>query len=124
MLIRFTLALALVAVLAPAAAHAQSDTDSADALSQTLGSMQGLSPNAAGSLDPRLGAIEQSPELRREFNELTNAMLTELVQRSGGDPDQMNAEVERARSDPAAFAESFSPSTRARLEALSRKLEQ
>ena len=86
--------------------------------------MQGLSPDAAGSLDPRLGAIEQSPELRREFNELTNAMLTEMVERSGGDPDKMSDEVERARSNPAGFADGFSPETRARLEALSRKLEQ
>lgn len=118
-------ALALCALLAPAAAHAQSDDAvSADALSQTLGSMQGLSPDAAGALDPRLAAIQQSPELKREFNELTSAMLTELVARSGGDPEKMTAEVEQARSDPAAFAGSFSPETRARLEALSRKLEE
>ncbi len=117
-------ALALVTMLAPAA-HAQSeDSESADALAQTLRSMQGMSPDAAGALDPRLGAINESPELKKEFNELTSAMLTELVERSGGDPSKMSDDVERGRSDPAAFAASLSPETRARLEALSRKLEE
>jgi len=126
MLTRLSLAaLALCALLAPVPARAQSgDAASADALAQTLSGMQGLSPAAAGALDPRLSALQTSPELKKEFSELTSAMLTELVARSGGDPEKMTAEVEQARSDPAAFAGSFSPETRARLEALSRKLEE
>jgi hypothetical protein len=53
---------------------------------------------------------------------VAGAVLTELAERNGGDPDRMTAAIERAKSDPEGFAAMLSPATRARLSALAAKL--
>jgi hypothetical protein len=115
----------LLAVLA-APPHARADDldpDSSAALSEALGSLRKTPPGKAGALDPRLGALEQSPELEREFSDLAAAVMTELASRYGGDPEKMAAAAARGKSDPEGFAAMLSPATRAKLKSLSRKLE-
>jgi hypothetical protein len=119
------LAAMLLAVLtvAPRVGAEPLDPESSEALSETLGALRKTRAGKAGTLDPRLGAIEQSPELEREFSELAAAIMTELATRYGGDPDGMAAAAARGKTDPEGFAAMLSPATRAKLESLSRKLE-
>lgn len=107
---------------APTVSAGTLDRESADALSETLRSLQDA-PGAGGpALDPRLRALEASPALSRELYELAGRVLTELAERSGGDPQKMSDALERARKDPEGFASSLSPATRERLRALSSRV--
>ncbi len=85
--------------------------------------LMGGAPQAGGSAamppaDPRLGAIGGSQELY----DLAQQVMTELVQRYGGDPQKMSEALARAKNDPEGFAKSLSPATRARLKALANKV--
>lgn len=91
------------------------DGPSTDALADTLRLLQS---QGSVQLDPRLAAIENSPELTKEFYEVAGAVFTDIVQRCGGDPQRMTELIDRAKSDPAGFAEMLTPPTRARLTAL------
>src|SRR5690349_7157653 len=73
--------------------------------------------------DPRLHALAESPELNQEFYELAAAIFAEMTEAAGGDVSKMDEAVARAKSDPAAFAASLSPATRARLRALGERIE-
>jgi hypothetical protein len=73
---------------------------------------------SAEHLDPRIRSLADSPEHRRELNELAAQILTEIAERTGGDAAKMSELLARGKSDPAAFAASLSPATRERLEAL------
>jgi len=123
-------ALGLGILLATCAATAGSlDRDSTDALGATLDSLQGrATPSPTGEApgipgaDPRLKSLADSPELTREFYDLSVQIFTEVAEKSGGDIDKMNAAIARAKSDPAGFAASLSPRTRERLRALSAKI--
>jgi hypothetical protein len=114
--------LSLAVLLATSVAGAEPlDDASADALQQTLGTLrQGARTQP---LDGRLGAIEQSPAMQQELNDLAAAVFSELAAEHGGDPDAMAAALARGKNDPAGFAASLSPATRAKLEKLSRQLE-
>jgi hypothetical protein len=115
------LALLLAVALATPVAAEPLDGASADALDRTLGTLrQGARTKP---LDGRLGAIEGSPEMQQEFNDLAAAVFSDLAARYDGDPDAMAAALARGKSDPAAFADALSPATRARLEKLSRQLD-
>jgi len=123
-----TAAVVLVAVLVaipPAARAETSDPTTLEALSAAVATLGQTAPGSRGAaaLDPRLGAIERSPELGREFTDLAAAVLGDLVAQYGGDPAGMAAAVDKGRSDPGAFLRSLPPATRAKLEALSGKLE-
>jgi hypothetical protein len=114
-------AVPLALTLAGPVAAEPLDGASADALDQTLGTLrQGARTTP---LDGRLGGIEQSPAMQQEFNDLAAAVFSDLAARYDGDPDAMAAALSRGKSDPAAFADSLSPATRARLEKLSRQLD-
>src|SRR5690242_9729795 len=107
------------------------DPASADALGDVLRMLQDPAgrPGAGGieartpPTDPRLHALAESPELNQEFYDLAAAIFAEIAQAAGGDVSKMDEAVARARSDPAAFAASLSPATRARLRALSERIE-
>ncbi len=115
------LALMLAVSLARPVAAEPLDGPSADALDQTLGTLrQGARTQP---LDGPLGAIDDSPEMRQELNDLAAAVFSDLAARYDGDPDAMAAALARGKSDPAAFADSLSPATRAKLEKLSRRLD-
>ena len=74
------------------------------------------------AFDPQLKAIAESPDLRKEFDELAAQVFSEITQDAGGDVSKMNDVVARGKSDPAVFAASLSPATRARLRALADKI--
>jgi hypothetical protein len=116
-------ALLLAFLLAVCSAPAEPlDDPSARALEQALGSLGAGGGSAIEQQDPRLAPIARSPELTRELYEVAGAVLTELAERSGGDPERMNEALARAKTDPEGFANSLSPATRARLSALAAKL--
>jgi len=107
-------------------AHAGStDGPSADALSAAIAALGQASPGSPGTpaLDPKLGAIERSPDLGREFTDLAGAVLGDLAAAYDGDPARMAAAVEKGRSDPDGFLRSLPPATRAKLQALAGKLD-
>jgi hypothetical protein len=74
------------------------------------------------AFDPQLKALAESPELSKEFYELAAQVFSEITQDAGGDVSKMNEGVARGKSDPAAFAASLSPATRARLRTLADKI--
>ena len=106
-------------VALPVARAASLDEPSAKALAETLDS---LGSSGQPDLDPRLADIENSPALTREFYEVAGAILTDLAERYDGDPERMDAALAQAKRDPAGFAATLSPGTRARLAALAGKL--
>jgi hypothetical protein len=123
---RILVVLSLAALLAaPAARAGSSDGVSTEALSAAIAALRGATPGTPGAprLDPRLGSIESSPELAQEFTDLAAAIFADLAARYDGDPQKMADVLATARTEPEAFARSLRPGTRARLEALSRKLE-
>jgi len=123
MIRRLLPALLLGSILAVCSAPAEPlDRPSAAALEQALGSLGAGGGAAIEKADPRLAPIARSPELTKELYEVAGAVLTELAERNGGDPDRMTAAIERAKSDPEGFAAMLSPATRARLSALAAKL--
>jgi hypothetical protein len=122
------LAVLAVGILAGiCSAEAQSlDQNSADALAATVRALKSHPAQGAGGwtkdLDPRIRSLGDSPESAREMNDLAAQILTELAERTGGDPAKMNEALARGKSDPSAFAESLSPATRERLHALAAKV--
>jgi hypothetical protein len=127
--------LALVAVLlalgpaGPAVAQ-KLDPASQDALDKTLqilldpqvrsGELAKSSQGAA--VDQQVRALAGSDALAQEFYAVAGAMLTELTQSTGGDPQKMLQAVDRAKTDPAGFAAMLSPATLQRLRDLSVKI--
>ena len=106
----------LVGTVAPRAETL--DDGSARALSETLRTLQGSTGKKAPGADPRLGSLGESQELY----DLASQVFTELTERYGGDPKKMSGALARGKSDPAGFAASLSPATRARLKALAEKM--
>lgn len=101
------------------------DAATSEALSAAIATLGQTAPGSPGApaLDSRLGGLERSPELGREFTDLAGAVLGDLAALYDGDPARMAAAVEKGRSDPEAFIRSLPPATRAKLEALSRKVD-
>src|SRR4030095_5594056 len=115
MIRRLIPALLLGSILAVCSAPAGPlDASSAGALEQALGSVRAGGGAPIEQQDPRLAPIARSPELTREMYEVAGAVLTELAERNGGDPERMNEALARAKSDPEGFVASLSPATRAR----------
>jgi len=117
--------LAVLVGVQPLARAGSADGPTADALSAAIAALGQTPPGSPGApaLDPRLGGIERSPDLGHEFADLAAAVLGDLVATYDGDPARMAAAVEKGRSDPEAFLRSLPPATRAKLEALARKLD-
>ena len=116
-------ALLLGSILAVCSAPAEPlDEPSAHALERALGSLGAGGGAVIEQQDPRLAPIARSPELTHELYEVAGAVLTELAERNGGDPERMNEALGRAKTDTEGFANSLSPATRARLSALATKL--
>ena len=118
----------LIALAAAGAVAAQPlDAISQDALNKTLQIL--LDPNARGgelannaqgtAMDQQVRALAGSDALTQEFYAVAAQVLTELVQVTGGDAQKMLQAVERAKTDPAAFAAMLSPATQQRLRDLS-----
>ena len=122
------LAIALTAA-GPAASQAL-DAASSEALDATLRLLQDPaqrsavlagSPQAA-AIDQQVQAMLATPALQEEFYALAAAIFADLVQSSGGDANRMTQALTAARSDPAGFVASLSPSTAERLRAFASKI--
>lgn len=123
MIRRLLPALLLGSILAVCSAPAQElDAPSAAALTRVVAGLGTAGGAEIERQDPRLAPLARSPELTRELYEVAGVVLTEVAQRSGGDPQVMLDAVTRARTDPETFAASLSPATRARITALAAKL--
>lgn len=88
---------------------------------QRQGAISG-SPEATAA-DARVRSIMGSEALRQEFYALAALVMSDLVRSTGGDVGKMTESLERARTDPAAFAASLSPATREQLRAFAAKVE-
>jgi hypothetical protein len=116
--------LLLGSILAVSSAPAEPlDAPNARALEQAIGSLGSGGGAAIERQDPRLAPIARSPELTQELYDVAGAVLTEIAERNGGDPERMNDALARAKSDPEGFVASLSPATRARVSALAAKLQ-
>lgn len=124
------LSLALLCAAPPLAAQTL-DPVSQEALAATLRMLRdpalrgpAISGNAqADGIDRQVqGMVGGSPQLAQEFYELAAQIFGELAQSTGGDVAKLNEALERAKSDPAAFAALLSPQTLERLRALALKI--
>jgi len=124
-------ALALLLLACSPPAGAQSPDAGNDALSATLRML--LDPtlrSAALAGSPQGGALEQqlrsltggSDALTQELFALAADVFQEMTQATGGDAMKMTQTLDRARSDPSAFAAMLSPQTLERLRQLSIKI--
>ena len=124
-----TALLATLSLLAlpPASLSAQTlDPAAADALATTLrmladpaarGQILATDPNAA-AIDRQVQGMAGSSQLAQEVYGLAAEVFADLARSTGGDPRQLSAALERAKSDPAAFAAMLRPETLDRLRAL------
>jgi len=106
------------------------DAASQEALDKTLRML--LDPQArAGELakspqgaaaDQQVRALTGSDARAQELYEVAGEVLKDLAQSTGGDPQKMLLALDRARTDPAAFAAMLSPATQERLRDLAVKL--
>lgn len=115
----------------PAAAYGQAiDARTAQALELTL---QAIGEPAAGGLsvardlralelDRRIRTGLGSDELRQEVQELAERIVAELRRAGNGNLAQVSQALERARSDPSAFAATLPPEVHERLRALAATL--
>jgi len=125
----FVVALLVWAAAGPAIAQ-NLDPASQDALDTVLHVL--LDPQArSGELASNLqgAAVDQQTRIlagsdatAQELYQVAGEVLKELAQSSGGDPQKMLEAVDRARTDPAAFAAMLSPATLQRLRDLSVKI--
>jgi hypothetical protein len=75
------------------------------------------------SADQQLDALSGSPEISQEIYELSAEIFQDLVRSSDGDSLAMLAELEKAKSDPKAFAARLSPATREKLRSIAGKID-
>ena len=129
-MIRILVAVGLVLGLAFVARAQSLDPASQEALDQTLRLL--LDPAARSAevsrspqgvaADQQVRALAGSEALSQEVYALAGQVLSELVQNTGGDTQTMLRALDRARTDPAAFAALLSPATQQRLRELAVKL--
>lgn len=106
------------------------DPAAADALATTLrmladpaarGQILATDPNAA-AIDRQVQGMAGSSQLAQEVYGLAAEVFADLARSTGGDPRQLSAALDRARSDPAAFAAMLRPETLDRLRALATRI--
>ena len=123
-------ALALLAVPATRLAAQTLDPAAAEALAATLrmladpaarGQILATDPNAA-AIDRQVQGMAGSSQLAQEVYGLAAEVFADLARSTGGDPRQLSAALERAKSDPAGFAAMLRPETLERLRALATRI--
>jgi hypothetical protein len=121
------IALSLLALPAGTLSAQALDPAAAEALAATLRML--ADPAARGQIlatDPAAAAIDRqvqgmaggSSQLAQEVYGLAAEVFADLARSTGGDPRQLSAALDRARSDPAGFAALLRPETLDRLRAL------
>ena len=106
------------------------DPASAEALAATLRML--ADPAARGQIlatDPTAAAVDRqvqgmagSSQLAQEVYGLAAEVFADLARSTGGDPRQLSAALDRAKSDPAGFAALLRPETLDRLRALATRI--
>ena len=106
------------------------DPAAADALAATLrmladpasrGQIIATDPNAA-AIDRQVQGMAGSSQLAQEVYGLAAEVFADLARSTGGDPRQLSAALDRAKSDPAGFAAMLRPETLDRLRALATRI--
>jgi len=72
--------------------------------------------------DRQVRALAGSNQVTQEFYQFAIDIFVDLMQSAGGDMKKITETLERAKSDPAAFAATLSPRNRERLKELSTKV--
>lgn len=106
------------------------DPSAAEALAATLrmladpaarGQILVTDPNAA-AVDRQVQGMAGSSQLAQEVYGLAAEVFADLARSTGGDPRQLSAALDRAKSDPAGFAAMLRPETLDRLRALATRI--
>ena len=106
------------------------DPAAAEALAATLrmladpagrGQILATDPNAA-AVDRQVQGMAGSSQLAQEVYGLAAEVFADLARSTGGDPRQLSAALERAKTDPAGFAAMLRPETLDRLRALATRI--
>ena len=129
-MIRILVAAGLLIGLAAVAPAQSLDPASQEALDQALRILLDPAARSAevsrtpqgAAADQQVRALAGSEALSQEVYALAGQMLSELVQSTRGDTQKMLEALDRARTDPAAFAALLSPATQERLRELAVKL--
>ena len=129
-MIRILVTAGLLIGLAAVAPAQSLDPASQEALDQALRILLDPAARSAevsrtpqgAAADQQVRALAGSEALSQEVYALAGQMLSELVQSTGGDTQKMLQALDRARTDPAAFAALLSPATQERLRELAVKL--
>jgi hypothetical protein len=119
-------ALLLLVLPAPPPCAQTLDPAAAEALAATLrmladpsarGQILATDANAA-AVDRQVQGMAGSSQLAQEVYGLAAEVFADLARSTGGDPRQLGAALDRAKSDPAGFAAMLRPETLDRLRAL------
>ena len=123
-------ALWLAATLAPRLDAQTLDPQTAKALAEAIRVIQdpalrqtaiAKDPKAVEA-DRQARALAGSDKVTQEFYQFAIDIFVDLMQSAGGDMKKITETLERAKSDPAAFAATLSPRNRERLKQLSTKV--
>ncbi|TAJ87077.1 hypothetical protein EPO44_15825 [bacterium] len=74
--------------------------------------------------DRQVRALAGSDKVTQDFYEFAIDIFVDLMQSAGGDMKKINETLDRAKTDPAAFAATLSPRNRERLKELSTKVDE
>jgi hypothetical protein len=107
--------------LDPAAAEALAGTLRMLADPAARGQILATDPNAA-AVDRQVQGMAGSSQLAQEVYGLAAEVFADLARSTGGDPRQLSAALERAKTDPAGFAAMLRPETLDRLRALATRI--
>ena len=123
-------ALWLAATLAPSLDAQTLDPQTAKALAEAIRVIQDpalrqtaiTKDRKAVEADRQVRALAGSEPVTQEFYQFAIDIFVDLMQSAGGDMKKITETLERAKSDPAAFAATLSPRNRERLKQLSTKV--
>ena len=124
------IALFLLVLPAPSLPAQTLDPAAAEALAATLRMLAdpaardqilATDPNAA-AVDRQVQGMAGSSQLAQEVYGLAAEVFADLARSTGGDPRQLSAALERAKTDPAGFAAMLRPETLDRLRALATRI--
>jgi len=121
---------ALSLALAPSLGAQTLDPQTAKALAEAIRVIQDpalrqtaiTKDRKAVEADRQVRALAGSEPVTQEFYQFAIDIFVDLMQSAGGDMKKITETLERAKSDPAAFAATLSPRNRERLKELSTKV--
>jgi hypothetical protein len=77
---------------------------------------------AAAAVDQQVQSLAGSSQLVQEVYGIAAEVFADLARSSGGDPRQLSAALDRAKTDPAGFAAMLRPETLERIRALATRI--